>query len=209
MKKIALWLRATLVSAVIVSVFTFGAQAGPLVQNGGFETSDFSGWTQIGDTGYTGVTSSADTCPGGVSGTLGWCAPHSGTYAAFFGPTSSLGGISQLLPTAAGATYDLDFWLVVDVGVGGPPNEFKVSWNGVAITDVVNAPAAPWTHYAWSGLTATGSSTELKFEFRNPPDWFGLDDVRVEAVPEPVSLALTGLGLLAVFSLGRFARRRR
>jgi hypothetical protein len=73
-----------------------GASA-DLVVNGGFETGTFAGWTQFGDTSFTGVSSGVPV--------------HSGNFAAFFGPTDFIGGIFQNLPTVVGQTYTLDFWL--------------------------------------------------------------------------------------------------
>src|SRR5207342_1372158 len=66
-----------------------------LVTNGGFETGDFTGWTNGGNTGFTGVD------PG---------IQHSGTYGAFFGPIGSNGFLSQTLATTAGGVYTLSFW---------------------------------------------------------------------------------------------------
>src|SRR4030095_9985739 len=70
-----------------------------VVQNGGFETGDLTGWTNSGDTSFTGVDSSN---------------PHSGTFALYSGPTSSDGFLDQVLPTVSGTAYDVSFWLAND-----------------------------------------------------------------------------------------------
>jgi hypothetical protein len=77
-----------------------GAAWAGLVTNGGFETGDFSGWTQSGNTAFTGVGSGA----------------HSGSWGARFGPIGSYGYISQTLATTPGWMYDLSFWEANDYG---------------------------------------------------------------------------------------------
>jgi hypothetical protein len=69
------------------------AQAVNIVTNGGFETSSFAGWTQTGNTVFNGVE-----CPGAAFVFEGNCD-------AFFGPTGSNGGISQILTTIIGQHY--------------------------------------------------------------------------------------------------------
>jgi hypothetical protein len=71
------------------------ASAANLVVNGGFETGDFTGWTQSGDTSSTFVESFF---------------VHSGNFAATFGPIFSLGFLSQTLTTTAGTGYTISFW---------------------------------------------------------------------------------------------------
>jgi hypothetical protein len=140
-----------------------------LLQNGGFETGTFSGWTQSGNTGATGVG----------TGTV-----HNGTYAAFLGPVGSEGFLAQTFPTTAGASYTLDYWLQHD---GGSPSSFHAMINGVDIPASVlnNPPAFGYTEYTFT-FTATGSTTELKFGFREDPTYFHLDDVSVQPTPAPV-----------------------
>ncbi len=80
-----------------------------------------------------------------------------------------------MLPTTAGATYNLRFWLR---NLGGNPNEFTVSWGGTTIFDSSNMPAFDYTEYCWSG-SGPSASTELKFGFQQDPAFFYFDDVSV------------------------------
>src|SRR6266404_9344680 len=100
--------RTLLVVMACMLVLGASAMAQNLVSNGGFETGNFAGWSQQGNTGFTGVAGCfSSTCP------------HSGSFQAYFGPIGSTGGINQTLATDAGSTYTVDFWLAND---GGSPN---------------------------------------------------------------------------------------
>jgi Carbohydrate binding domain len=161
-----------------------------IVNNGGFETGDFTGWTQTGNTGATGVGTGIDA--------------HSGTYGAFFGPVGSVGGITQTLSTTPGAFYDLNFWLRND---GGTPNSFSVTFDGTFLLTFSDAGAFSYTQYSFPGLLASTGSTALTFLFRQDPAWYRLDDVSVDpynasATPLPGALPLfaTGLGGFGLLS---------
>jgi hypothetical protein len=153
-----------------------------LVTNPGFETGTFSGWTQFGDTSFTGVAAGAPYA-------------HSGTFGAYFGPTGGDGGINQTIATIAGFSYTVDFWLSNDDSQGN--NHMSASFAGVNLLTLVNAPPFAYTHYTMN-VTATSSSSLLNFTFYNPPAYYYLDDVAVNVVPEPGTLGLIALGALGL-----------
>jgi len=157
----------------------FTLQVGqPLVQNGGFETGDFSFWTITGDASGFYVD----------DGLL--ITPYDGTYCADLSE-SSVAYLSQTLATLPGQPYLLSFWLEnADFGYGTIPNEFLVSWNGTAISSQFNQPAYDWTYFQYV-VVASGNSTVLQFAFRNDNAVFGLDDVSVTPLPVPVFLSVT------------------
>ncbi|HYR56231.1 MAG TPA: hypothetical protein VEM39_08935 [Myxococcaceae bacterium] len=135
---------------------------GNLVANCGFETADFTSWAQSGNLAYTGVdTSSA----------------NSGMYGGFFGPIGDLGFITQTLPTTAGQTYSLTYY----VSNTSNPNELLVSWDGMIVSDDADIPDSPYMSVTVDGLIASGDLTDLTFGFRNDPSYIDLDDVSVVA----------------------------
>jgi hypothetical protein len=164
-----------------------------LVQNGGFETGDFTDWTVIGRGSPYNLVDDGST-----SGIL----PHSGTYFAALGQPGSLAYLSETLPTLAGQSYLLSLWM--DSPDGETPNEFSVSWNGNTLTDLVNMPQLGWTNLQFI-VTATGPSTVLQFGARDDPTYLGLDDVNVWPIPNPSfrSVAKSG-GNAVLFSWNTF-----
>jgi len=151
----------------------------PLLQNGGFELGSFANWTLSGNTNYCTVTT-------GNSQFV-----HSGTYGAKMGAKSTLGYLSQTVPTFVGQTYVLSFWFS-SPNIPGTltPNEFSVSWGGSTLFDQTNVGKIGWTNMQFT-VMATGPNTVLQFGFRDDPWFLGLDDVSVTPVSAPVFTGAT------------------
>ena len=163
---------STTALAAMLLVSATAAQAGPnLLTNGSFETGDFSGWSQFGDTSYTGVAAGNFIV-----------APSDGNFQAVFGSVNYFGGITQSVGTA-GNSYVVSFDLANRDGYGA-----FVNFGGVNL--LTNPGNQGYVHYSFN-VTAL-DNTGLTFGFFNPPSYYNLDNVSVQsgAVPEPASWAL-------------------
>jgi hypothetical protein len=179
-------------AAIALALATSSAQANiNLVVNGGFETGDFTGWMQVGNTGYNSVSPTD---------------PNSGEYAAWFGADKSLSGIQQNVATTAGVTYIFEFYLKTQNIDPTLHAEAHALWNGSPVLTLIDPGDFGYTHYQYT-VTATSALTPFEFDFRNDASYFQLDDVSVTAVPES-STWLAGAGA-SLAMLGSFVRRNR
>jgi hypothetical protein len=132
-----------------------------LVVNGGFETDDFTGWINSGETDLTNVNA---------------VHPHSGTYSEQTGPDTSDGFTDQTIATVAGTAYDVSFWLRND-DISGD-NSFGASFGSVTLVPEAVQGAFGYTQYTFTNVVP-GANADLHFIFFNVPDYFYLDDVCV------------------------------
>jgi subtilase family serine protease len=144
-----------------------------IVNNGGFETGDFTGWTLNASSKYDFVTTSS-----------GWF--HSGSHGAALGQSGSPGYLSQTLTTSPGQNYLLSLWLAnPQTPYGATPNQFLVQWNGTTIFNQANLPFTTWTNLQFM-VKAASASTVLRLGFEDTPYYLGLDDISVNPISSPL-----------------------
>jgi hypothetical protein len=162
-----------------------------LVQNGGFETGDFTGWTLNGSGGQTNFVAGSSSISG--------ITPHTGSYYAALGQPGSQAYLLQTLPTVAGQLYQLT------LSLSSPnlrrqtltPNEFSVAWNGGTLFDQSNIGKIGWTNLQFV-VAATSSNTVLQIGGRDDFYHLGLDDVSV--VPGFAPFIAASVTNLTIFS---------
>jgi MYXO-CTERM domain-containing protein len=179
-----------LVCGLIGSTAISANAAGNLLVNGSFETGDFTGWTQSGNLGYTGVY----YAPGYA---------EDGNYYVDEGPVGSDGFISQTFTDTPGQTLVISGWFM---GNGEGPSDFGMYFDGTAGVYLNPVPGETWTNYTFDAI-GTGSDT-FSVGFRQDPGYDQFDNFSVTpgaATPGPAAIAPFALGLFGVIRRRRSA----
>jgi MYXO-CTERM domain-containing protein len=181
--------RFTILTGALSAVVASTA-SGNIVTNGGF-TNQFDGWTMWGTAAPGG---------GGLAyiGTIGGGPMGEGglTVASFDCPGP--GGMYQDLSTVAGEEYTVSFGLRKVTGSGNT-NSFSLDFGSQTVMSLVNSPTIdPIAYYSFD-MTATGSTTRLKFNFQSAGFAWTVAAISVTPVPVPApgAIALVGLAALA------------
>jgi hypothetical protein len=194
-----------------------------LIVNGGFENNGSNvvqnngGWilyTTLNGWSASGVTEIQS------NGLFGGALAHGGTHwmemDAHLNSPGSV-AIQQTLTTVVGQTYNLSFAFAGRPGYDSTENVLDVGING-SLTRFARNSSADLLNWQVYNIAFTGTGSDLIYfadgGLRTPGinNTLGtlLDDVSVvEAVPEPATLGLFGMGLLALVGFARKRNSRR
>jgi hypothetical protein len=174
------------------------AHATEFLQNGSFETGDFSAWMLTDASGLTTVQQNP----------FGYHA-ESGKFYVYAGPPTSAPGIlSQTFADTAGQKLNISGWAIGDT-FDLPNNLGEVSYffDGVNLGSP-DLSSGDWTHSTFQ-VTATGSDT-FSIQFANDTSFNGLDNFSVAntgSIPEPPTWVLSLLGFVGLGLLARTGRK--
>jgi choice-of-anchor C domain-containing protein len=183
------------------------AYAGPF-QNGSFEQNSYSG-----SVGYQTLNTDDTSITGWVvsSGNVDlintyWQAADGNFSLDLSG--NEAGAISQTFDTVAGHGYDVTFDLAGNTDGGNVIKQLLVSAAGVSGQYSFNTTGDSNSSMGWTLETfffvADAASTTLTFaSLEQNPYGPALDNVTVTDVPEPMAIALFGVGLLGLGAAGR------
>src|ERR1022692_1113675 len=174
-----------LVCGALVMLVALPARA-QLVLNGGFETGMYSPqWTLTPGGPFDYVCQAGAT----IGATI--CIVHSGQYAMSFGLNGAQDSLSQTIPTVAGSTYTLSFWLANDNPLDQNTTTFAVFCDGNSVYSLPSPqPSFPYTEVVLN-LTASTNSTPLTFVAQQDPSQWFLDDVSVVLLAPQADLAIS------------------
>lgn len=187
-----------------------GARAASF-SNGGFEMGTDPGGSFISlNAGSTDITG-WDIGGAGVDYIGGYWMPSQGERSVDLSQLSA-GWVEQAFDTTAGTFYVVLFDLAGNTDGGPTVKTVRVtaaadSANYTFDTTGMSRASMGWVTMSFT-FQATGASTTLRFtSLDETPFGPALDNVRVNAVPEPASLAMAGVGAVCVVGLARRRRR--
>lgn len=165
----------------------------PVVQNGGFETGDLTGWNNYGFFDYNVVLNTGTNygyAYGNRNGNPvnGIYFAHSGGDGLLLGATGSLGYVSQTLQTVSNRPYLLSFWLR-NLWTN-TPNEFLVQWGGQTVFDQANMGQFEWSNLQFV-VMANDPRVVLALGAQNDRGEFALDDISAQLLASPTCSALS------------------
>jgi hypothetical protein len=203
-----------------------------LITNGAFETGTLSGWTVVDSAGSFGPGTwfASDTTTGPVSGFVD-AGPASGQWFALSDQTG--GGAHALLQSFVVApdlaSLTLSFDMFVNDWDGGPicppggslecgrvdilsstADAFDTSSGVVQSlylgTDPNQGVSNPYTHYSFNLTDLAPGAYQLRFAVWDNIYYFnmGVDNVSLEASPEPTSWVLFAIATTAFLGIARF-----
>ncbi len=186
--------KRAMAGCVVLMVSAAMASANLLI-NPGFETGDFTGWTQGG--WYNGTGGDA----------------HSGVYGACFAiSTNNVGEnyyvAEQWVPVTGGESYDLSGWVRIAGNPTTSESFLELRWlnaSGGSEGQFGTTHVAVQQDYALSSLlgqTAPANAVTARVALvvhttDTPTDWawHTFDDISFAAVPEPGTLAMCLMGI--------------
>ena len=146
-------------------------------------------------TGWSVTGTSVDV----IAGPTTWI-PQAGNQSIDLAGTPGPGAVSQIFATSVGQEYEVVFYLGSN-HQGSGNKTVDVTIDGVTENLIGGLTNGSWVQFV-RNFTATNTSTEIKFESTNSGNFGGaVDNVSVEAVPEPMTMI--GLATAALLAANR------
>lgn len=183
--------------ATLLTVLTSGiasqALATNLVTNGSFETGDLTGWL---------------TQPAGIGSDFG-VKPEPTPFGNFCMEFSADGvpmdEISQILGTTMGQTYRISMW-VKNYGIEQDRLQIGFGFSLVLDLEPVGTGLESW-QYIETTAVAPNNNSRFAIYGKDNAAAFYVDDIKVEAVPEPMTMITMGAGFAGLVLRRRTARK--